>query len=174
MNRIFLGLAFAALGLTLGCQGKNAQLNPFSAYGPQRVPPPATGSYAQPGTTAPYYQPTGQPSATLGAPAAGTYAPPGGTLAPPPGASPYGAPPAQYPGTNAPPATWTPPAASNMPSSGINEAGSSQIQLTSANEPLPVPSVTTAVPATGSSSLQTQGMAPNEPAGGLNWNAVSQ
>lgn len=167
MNRVLPGLAFAALLLTLGCKGNNSQLNPF-AYGPQRVPPPATGSYAQPATTAPYYQPG---SATLGTPApapgAGSYAPLGGTLAPPPGgaAPALSAPPAQYPATGAPSADQWRGAINTTPSSG-------NIQLTSAQEP--VQSVTTPVPASGSSTLQTQGMRVNEPAGGLNWQPVGQ
>ncbi|MCC9604497.1 hypothetical protein LOC68_27735 [Blastopirellula sp. JC732] len=171
MNRVYLGLALAACGLTLGCQGNNSQLNPFAAYGPQRVPPPATGSYAQPATTAPYYQPQvgAAPAATLGAPAAGAYAPLGGTLAPPPtsGAAPaLTAPPAMtYPATGAPPANqWR--------GSSYDTASNSNVQLTSAEEP--IQSVTTPVAATGAPTLQTQGMRVNEPAGGLNWQPVSQ
>jgi len=44
----------------VGCQNQQA-VNPFAAYGPQRLPPPPTQSYGQPATTAPYYQ--GAPSA---------------------------------------------------------------------------------------------------------------
>ncbi|TWT32088.1 hypothetical protein [Blastopirellula retiformator] len=175
MNRVYLGLAIVACGLTLGCQKNSSQLNPFAAYGPQRVPPPATGSYGQPATTAPYYQPQAgaAPAATLGTPAAGApatgaYAPLGGNLAPPPaGAAPaLSAPPATtYPSTGAPPATqWR--------GSSLDTASNSNIQLTSAQEP--VQSVTTPVPASGQSTLQTQGMRVNEPAGGLNWQPVSQ
>ncbi|MFI4876599.1 MAG: hypothetical protein ACIALR_14715 [Blastopirellula sp. JB062] len=169
MDRIIQSLAFAAFATLLGCQGNNSQLNPFAAYGPQRVPPPATGSYSQPGTTAPYYQPqTG--GATLGTPSSGTYAPPGGTLAPPPAAGAPAAapalpntmspPPTQYPSTGAPANGWR--------GSSVDQTNSN-IQLTGATEP--VQSTTTPVPA--SSGLKSQGMAPNEPASGLQWNAVS-
>lgn len=43
----------------VGCKGQQAQqLNPFNAYGMQRVPPPGTQSFGQPAVTAPnpYYQ----------------------------------------------------------------------------------------------------------------------
>ncbi|RCS55979.1 hypothetical protein DTL42_00900 [Bremerella cremea] len=48
-------LAFACAG----CKGQQAQqLNPFNAYGMQRVPPPGTQTFGQPAVTAPnpYYQ----------------------------------------------------------------------------------------------------------------------
>lgn len=43
----------------VGCKGQQAQqLNPFNAYGMQRVPPPGTQTFGQPAVTAPnpYYQ----------------------------------------------------------------------------------------------------------------------
>ncbi|PQO34116.1 hypothetical protein DTL21_11275 [Bremerella cremea] len=51
-----------------GCKNQQAQqLNPFNAYGMQRVPPPGTQSYGQSAVTAPnpYYQaPAGAPAAS--------------------------------------------------------------------------------------------------------------
>ena len=50
---------FCMVSLLAGCQGSTTPVDPFAAYGPTRIPPPATGS-AQQGD--PYYR--GTPSAT--------------------------------------------------------------------------------------------------------------
>lgn len=88
MQRLVAGW-LALVALCVGCQRSTMSLDPF--LGPQRIPPPGTGS-AVPQGTAPYYPPAGAapayPSTTpsyppttapAGSPAAASpYAPPGG------------------------------------------------------------------------------------------------
>ncbi|PHS00609.1 MAG: hypothetical protein COA78_23700 [Blastopirellula sp.] len=102
--------------MAAGCQNPN---QPFNPYGNTRVPPPPTGSYGQPATTAPYYN---VPPATSGAPGGapsvgGASFQPNPALQtnqfPPPPAGQWG-PPA---GAAAPPATGYAPAPTSYPTS---------------------------------------------------------
>lgn len=49
--------------LLVGCQGTSTSTDPFVLYGPQRVPPPATGSLGQ--TAPPYDQPAASTAPAL-------------------------------------------------------------------------------------------------------------
>ncbi len=85
--------------ISVGCKGQQAQqLNPFNAYGMQRVPPPGTQSFGQPAQTAPnpYYQ---APAASQNPTLNGGYPQqnPPAQFSPPPGSAPANTqPPSSY------------------------------------------------------------------------------
>lgn len=91
--RSLVSVSFLLL-VVVGCQNQQSQMNPFAVYGPQRLPPPGTQTYGQPGQTAPYYQgPAANQAPTI---QGGYQTNPPAQFTPPPNTAPTTSPPSSY------------------------------------------------------------------------------